>query len=168
MKDRLIRMCLEAKGRLHDADILATSLDVRSDSGAILRVLAFEVLLKAALLAASGKRPRNVHKYVDLWDQLPTTVREEVLDFAQARMAGHTDFSDVANLLKWLQFVFVKARYHYELYDGYTLTEQRELGELWVSLGSPTAEALVRYHPLELQCLTEGLLAYLGKKVPGI
>lgn len=112
MRDRLLRMCNEAKGRLHDADILATSLDARSDSGAILRVLAFEVLLKAALLAALGQPPRNVHKYADLWKQLPAQVRAEVLAFAGSRMPGHTDFSDVEKLLKWFQFVFVNARYH--------------------------------------------------------
>lgn len=50
-----------------------------------------------------------------------------------------------------------------ELYDGYTLAEQRELGELWVSLGAPTEEAMVQYHPLELECLTEGLLDYVER-----
>jgi HEPN domain-containing protein len=163
MRDRLVRMCREAKDRLHDAAILAASIDTRSDSQALLRVLAFEVLLKAALLAASGRPPRNVHKYADLWRQLPAPVQAEVLAFARARMAGHTDLSDVEKLLKWFQFVFVNTRYHYELYDGYTLAEQRELGELWENLGAPTEEAIVQYHPLELQCLTEGLLAYVEK-----
>lgn len=45
MSDRIRRMYSEAQDRLHDADLLATSLDTRSDSQAIIRILAFEVLL---------------------------------------------------------------------------------------------------------------------------
>jgi hypothetical protein len=63
----------------------------------------------------------------------------------------------------WYQFIFEKARYHYEIYDGYTLDEQRELGRLWDEIGAPTEEAVVQYHPEELFCLTEGLLAYVEK-----
>ena len=66
-------------------------------------------------------------------------------------------------LLGWYQFIFEKARYHYELYEGYTLDEQHELGEYWVSIGAPTREAVVQYFPSELQCLIAGLSAYVEK-----
>jgi hypothetical protein len=72
-------------------------------------------------------------------------------------MPGHADLSDIDKLLTWYEFIFVKARYHYELYEGYTQDEVRGLGELWASLGSPTEEAVVQYYPNELTSLIYGL-----------
>ena len=57
MPDHIVRMYQEAQDRLHDADILAQSLCARSDSQAIIRILAFEVLLKCALLIC-GQKPK--------------------------------------------------------------------------------------------------------------
>lgn len=160
MRDQLIRMCNEAKDRLYDADILGMSLRARSDSQAFLRVLAFEVLLKAAAVASGLRHPWG-HKYAELWSSLPASTRDAVLAVAIARMPGHTDFSDIERLLKWYQFVFERARYSYELYDGYSLEEQRDLGQFWEGLGAPVDEAIIQYHPNELQCLIEGLIAYI-------
>jgi hypothetical protein len=150
----------EAKSRLHDAGILGTSLDTRSDSQAFLQVLAFEVLLKAAVLASGSSRAHG-HKYKELWSELPPAVQAQILGVASARMPGHADLSNLDKLLFWYQFVFEKARYQYELYDGMTLEEQLELGERWVQRGAPVEEAVVQYHPNELFCLTEGLIAYV-------
>lgn len=157
-------MYSEAIDRLGDADILAQSLTARSDSEAILRILAFEVLLKCALVVA-GQEPRNSHNYSSLWLGLPVAVREEVLAVANTRMPGHADLSDVGRLLGWYRFIFEKARYHYELYSGYTAHEQSELGALWLSLGAPTEEAVVQYYPLELECFIAGLRAYVERAV---
>jgi hypothetical protein len=76
-------------------------------------------------------------------------------------MPGHADLSDVNKLLTWYEFVFVKARYHYELYEGYSRDEMKELGDLWVALGAPTEEAVVQYYPNELACLIHGLDRFL-------
>jgi hypothetical protein len=76
-------------------------------------------------------------------------------------MPGHANLSNLDSLLNSYQFVFEKARYHYELFKGYSLEEQRELGELWVSLGSPTEEAIVQYYPSELECLIHGLEQFI-------
>lgn len=160
MRDRLARMHQAAKDRLHDADILGTSLDTRSDSQSFLRVLAFEVLLKAALLSSRGTGARS-HNYKDLWAQLPEAGRAKIMAVAEARSPGHTDFSNVEKLLVWYQYIFEKARYPYEIYDGYTPQELSELGECWEQIGAPTEEAVIQYHPEELHCLTEGLLAYV-------
>jgi hypothetical protein len=160
MRDQLLRMVREAKDRLHDAEILATSLNARSDSPAFLNVLAFEVLLKAAVLVSTGSRPGS-HNYRDLWSKLPSSVCDQIVTVAKVRMPGHTDFSNLEKLLGWYRFVFEKARYQYELYDGMTLEEQRALGELWVKRGAPVEEARVQYYPNELFCLTEGLIAYV-------
>jgi len=65
MNDRVARMFRDAQDRLHDANILARSLDKRSDSQVIIRILGFEILLKCALLL-SGQEPKNSHNYKNL------------------------------------------------------------------------------------------------------
>ena len=157
-------MFYEAQGRLHDADILSQSLSTQSDSQAIIRILAFEILLKCALVIA-GQEPKSNHNYRKLWLGLPGYVREEILAVANDRMPGHADLTEIEGILDWYQYIFEKARYHYELYEGYTLEEQAELGEFWLSLGAPTHEAVVQYHPLELTCLIAGLNAYVERAV---
>ncbi|MDX5993699.1 hypothetical protein [Ectopseudomonas alcaliphila] len=153
-------MFREAQDRLHDAEVLARSLEARSDSQAIIRVLGFEILLKCALLL-SGQEPKNSHNYRKLWLGLPGRVKKHVFDVASATMPGHADLTNLEEKLQWWQFVFERARYHYELYENYTLKEQTELGELWVSLGAPTHEAVVQYFPSELECLIAGLTNYI-------
>ena len=153
-------MLKEARGRIHDADLLSQSLSRETDSDAFLRILGFEILLKSALLVSAIKPSRN-HKYVQLWRELPPDAQSSILAAARARMPGHANLSNLDSLLNSYQFVFEKARYHYELFKGYSLEEQRELGELWVSLGSPTEEAIVQYYPSELECLIHGLEQFI-------
>ena len=160
MDDRVARMFHEALHRVHDADILERLCDTRSDSAAILRILALEVLLKCTLLLC-GQEPKNSHNYKNLWLGLPGHVRKKVLAVAVATMPGHADLANLEERLQWWQFVFERARYHYELYEKYTLKEQSELGDLWLELGAPDQEAVVQYFPLELQCLIAGLTAYV-------
>ena len=162
MNDRVLRMFREAHGRLHDADILARSVDTYSDSQAILRILGLEILLKCALVL-SGQTPKNSHNYRNLWLGLPGSVRQQVLEVAAARMPGIADLSNLEEKLDWWRFVFERARYHYEFYENYTLQEQTELGELWMALGAPDHEAVVQYFPSELHCLIEGLTAYVER-----
>jgi hypothetical protein len=164
MYDHAIRMYSDASARLADAEILQTSLDSQSDSAAILTVLGFEVMLKCAIVL-SGKSPKNNHKYSVQWMTLPEDVRSEILSVAEARMPGHTDFSDLNKLLVAFQFVFEKGRYYYEFFRDYSLEEQFELGQLWEELGSPLDEAIVRYYPNELFCLIEGLRRHIERRL---
>lgn len=159
------RMYDEALRRINDADLLSQSLRAQSDSSAFLRILGFEVLLKTAVLL-SGTPPRRTHSYENIWGQLPATDRSEILKAAGGRMTGHADLSDVVRLLRAYQYVFEQGRYFYELYEGWTLEQQREIGEYWESIGAPIEEADVKYYPLELICLIEGLKAYIQKRIP--
>jgi len=160
MHDHAKRMLNEARERIHDADLLSQNLSRQSDSDAFLRILGFEILLKCAVLV-SGTKPARHHKYVRLWDELPPDTQVGILAAARLRMPGHADLSNLDSLLNWYQYIFEKARYHYELYEGYSLQEQRELGELWLSLGAPTEEAVVQYYPNELRCLIHGLEQFI-------
>ena len=154
-------MQTEALSRLHDAELLSERPDHRSDSASIFRVLAFEVLLKCAALA-SGTSPRDLrkrfsHSYVNLWNTLPRDTADKILASASDHMPGHTDFSNLAGLLEDFETVFKKARYYYEFYEDKTLTQQAAAGEDWISRGAPLDDALIRYHPLELESLICGL-----------
>ena len=160
MNDHALRMLRDAEDRLNDASILATSLDTRSDAASLLRVLAFEVLLKCAVIVNGGSPPKS-HNYWAIWQSLPKPAKDSILAVAEDCMPGHTDFSNLQWLLTNYRFVFERARYFYEFYEGYTLQEQNELGNFWISLGSPEAEADVQYRPNELTCLTDSLLSHV-------
>lgn len=68
-------------------------------------------------------------------------------------------------ILDWFRFIFEKVRYPYELFDGYSKKEESELADLWVSLGAPSEEALVQYHPKELACLIAGIRFYIEPRL---
>ncbi len=104
-----------------------------------------------------------MHDYSALWETLSCDVKSSVLAAAEKRYPGHADFSNLSALFEDWAFVFVKARYYFELYENYTAEQARELAELWISLGAPEHEAKVRYHPLELQALIEALVAHIEK-----
>lgn len=164
MSDDAKRMFYEALERLNDAEILARSTQTLSDSSALLRILGFEILLKCAI-RLSSQTPQQHHNYAKLWLALPGYASKEILGVAKDRMPGHTDFSDLKKLLNWYQYIFERARYHYELYEGYTFKEQKELGERWEELGAPTHEAVAQYYPQELFCLIEGLKAHIESRL---
>lgn len=160
MRDHVKRMYLEAMDRVHDADILSQSLRDRSNASTLIRILAFEILLKSAILL-HGQRAKESHAYAKLWLALPGRIQKELLAVAENRMPGHTDFSDLPGLLTSFQITFEKARYGYEPLEGYTLSEQRELETVWIDGGSEPAEALFSHRPSELYCLVEALSAHI-------
>jgi len=77
MNDHVARMLSAAQDRLNDADILAESGRAASDSASLLRILALEVLLKAAQAAVLGKYKRS-HNYSVLWESLPPATKAAV------------------------------------------------------------------------------------------
>ena len=154
-------MYLEAMDRVHDADLLSQSLVDRSNASTLIRILAFEVLLKAAILLHCQK-PKGTHAYAKLWLALPGRVQKQLLVAAEDRTTGHTDFSDLPALLTSFQVTFEKARYGYEPLEGYTLAEQRELEAIWLEGGAEPAEALFSHRPNELRCLVDALSEHIG------
>ncbi|OHE60086.1 MAG: hypothetical protein A2X71_03705 [Thiobacillus sp. GWE1_62_9] len=154
----------EAMTRLDDADLLSRSLETQSDSQSLLRILGFEVLLKCALVLC-GQTPKKNHVYAKLWRGLPGYAQKEILAAAQNRMPGHADLTNLDRLFGWYQFVFERARYHFELYEKYSLEEQHELGSFWEELGAPIDEAVVQYHPNELTCLIDGLRIFIEARL---
>lgn len=165
MTDHASRMYSEAKARIYDADILTQALDTQSDSGSIIRILGFEVLLKCAALLALGEIPRVGHSYFALWEKLPAEASSEIMLVALACMPGHADLSQMKKLLDGYELVFKKARYYYELYEGCTNEEVREVGERWEANGAKDEDAAVVYYPNELICLIEGLSRFIAARL---
>ncbi len=153
----------EAHGYIDDAGILARNLDTKSDSAALLKILGFEILLKCSLLV-SNQKPKKTHNYYELWLCLPGNAQKKIIQNAEYRMHDINDLSNIEDLLNNYQFVFEKARYYYEFYEGKTLEEHHEIGVLWAKKGSPLEEADVRYFPDELECLIYGLSEYIKEK----
>ena len=162
-KDHIKRMYREANGYIDDSGILSRNLDTKSDSAALLKILGFEILLKCSLLV-SNQKPKRTHNYYELWLCLPGNAQKKIIKNAESRMHDINDLSNIEDLLKNYQFVFEKARYYYEFYEGKTLEEQHERGVLWAKKGSPLEEAKVRYFPDELECLIYGLTEYIKEK----
>ena len=165
MSDDAARMYSQAMGRIHDANILAQALDRQSDSGAIIRILGFEVFLKCAVLLSIGEIPKLGHNYFCLWKKLPAEASNEIMLVALTHMPESSDLSQMKTLLDAYEFVFKKARYYYELYEGCTNEQVRETGERWIANGAKNEEAEVVYYQKELMCLIEGLSSFIAGRL---
>ena len=160
MNDRVARMIAEADDRLSDAAVLGESLRDQGNSQSLLRILALEILLKAAQLQATGHITRS-HRYIELWAAIPEGARQQVLTAASLRYPGHVNLGNTEKLLCVYEWLFTKARYGYELYEHMSLEEQAELGDEWIARGAPVDEADIQYFPMELSALIHGLLLTL-------
>ncbi len=154
------RMLKEARGRIADGDLLSGSLSKQSDADYLLRLLAFEILLKAVHLMHVGK-PKRSHSYCELFDALPDGVRSSLVNAAGERMSTSADYSDIPELLRTFSDNFIRLRYPYEDYENLSPEEYAELGEAWIARGAPECEATFVYHPEGLYGLTHALEQHL-------
>ena len=150
------RMAREAATRLADAELLKGHLDTESDSGYLLELLAFEILLMA-VARVNGKRPKFNHSYREIFEKLPTEVRDRILANAQQRMTTSADYSDLPRLLETFSANFVQLRYPYQKYEGMSTEAVASLGQDWLAKGAPLSEATFTYWPKELYGLTNAL-----------
>ena len=150
------RMKAAAIRRLADAEKLESSATPDSDSGYLLRLLAFEILLKA-LLRITGAPPIKNHSYGDLFESLPSATRARVVAVAVDRMTTGADYSSVTDLLNTFGANFNILRYPYEAYERVSNDAYHAAGEGWAQKGAPLHEAVFVYYPEELLGLTFGL-----------
>jgi len=152
-------MAKEAATRLADGAILSSKLaGAGSDSAYLLELLAFELLLKAAL-RINEVTPRPNHSYSKLFTLLPTDVQTRVRDAASGRTGPDGDFSNLATLLDTWGRNFVALRYPYEKYEGLTEDEYRARGQAWLNAGASESTADFAYYPTELHGLAYALRA---------
>ena len=157
-------MMREAEERLTDATHLTTRSDNHSDSAYLLELLAFELLLKAAV-RIDGQDAGKEHNYQKLFHLLDSTARQSLISTAIARSADAADYSDVDTLLEAWSKNFVSLRYPFEKYEGLTEAEYLERGEKWVAAGATPQTADFVYHPIELHGFVFALDAYLQRQL---
>jgi HEPN domain-containing protein len=116
-RTRVERMLNEARVRAADSELLSASLAKQSDADYLLRLLAFEVLLKATHLVHVGD-PRRSHSYGQLFSAFSSQLQEDLVKAAVERMTTSADYSDVAKLLSVFSRDFISLRYPYEAYEG--------------------------------------------------
>jgi hypothetical protein len=148
-------MLREARRRLADSETLSRSA-TSFDSGYLLRLLAFEILLKC-LVSLTGGRPGKTHEFKKHFDLLPKHVRDSVVQRAIDRMSTSANYSAIDSVLSDLNSNFVGLRYPYEKYSDLTEEQYKQLGRDWVAKGMPLSEATFRYHPEELFGLVHGI-----------
>ncbi|HEV2268513.1 MAG TPA: hypothetical protein VGR92_03570 [Steroidobacteraceae bacterium] len=132
-----------------DADILgraALDRECGSISDYMLRLFAFEVLLKAAVWL-NGEVPANDHEYLGHWRRLPKPVGDEIQAAARNRVAGPCGarLDRLDDLLPTYSRLFTGGRYYYELNN-----------------------ATVWYYPEELYGLIHALEAHVRRMLPTV
>lgn len=151
LKLKLMRR--EGMGRLQDADALSGLQDGRgsSDSHYLLRLLAFELLLKCLCLA-SGCDAGKVrgHKYGALFEILPEPTRAELLRLAIERLGPSGLTKNLKQVFADLSANFIDLRYPYEKYEDLDERRYIELGHDWIAAGAPLETATFRFHSEEL------------------
>lgn len=152
-------MVESAKNRLADADLLYHH-GGSTESVVFLRLLAFEVLLKAAHWVRSGQ-PRNRHDYLRLWSNLGAENRNRILDAAKDRMGRGPVLQNLCEVLETWSRNFSGIRYEYEKQADRTAEEVHEKGSRWVENDAPLEEADFVFHPEELEALSRALEQHL-------
>jgi HEPN domain-containing protein len=146
-------MLRESKSRLRSADLLRTAND-DADSAYLLRLLAFELLLKVILEESLGVAPPRHHRYGELFVTLPDEVKVNLISLAGERIGPSALSSDAIKVLDELGSNFIDLRYPYDKYVGMSEAQYRQAGMDWISAGSAPENAVFRYHPEELLGLT--------------
>jgi hypothetical protein len=94
-------MLQQALARINDGDRLNSDLGHQSDSGYLLRLLGFELMLKA-VLHTHGCAIGRSHSYRELFLALPVNVQDRIANAAADRMSGVADYSDLPAVLTTL------------------------------------------------------------------
>ncbi|MCH7564970.1 MAG: hypothetical protein IH968_14230 [Gemmatimonadetes bacterium] len=128
------------------------------DGGYLLRLLAFEILLKALHLVTVGP-PKRSHSYVELMGALPLEYRNRIWSSAAVAPGVPHDAAlhNKEHLLKTFSKNFVDLRYPYDKYTGDSPEEYHAKGARWIAAGAPTEEADFTYYPSELGGLTQAI-----------
>lgn len=156
-RNLVAKMVSDAEERLCDARILSTSLSVKSNSAYLLKILAFEVLLKAAHVVSNGNYPEN-HDYINIWQGIDAAGRSKILEVAR-QTDHHAKLNDISQLMSNFKRLFQDARYWWscnkkmKVNKIYSIVKKEEPGFY--------KDTIIVYCSIELHCLTSGLLVHL-------
>ena len=115
--ERVRRRLSTARDYEEAARCLEEKLTEFGPSPIILKALAFEIKLKALVLATGGN-PNFFHDYVKGWNALSGQLQEKLVKAAKIRFAGHANFDDILTILSNTEKAFLKYRYEYELNES--------------------------------------------------
>jgi hypothetical protein len=147
----------EGVKRYSDGDFLTHKRS--SDSGYLLKLLGFELLLKAVLYIDKNKEDYT-HNYYAVYCTLSKVLKDRLVSAAQETSQIFDIKNRIEVLLKWYSYNFVRLRYPFQSYNGFTEAEYVEYGNLYAQLGCPDGEAEFEYYPEELRGLFFALEAY--------
>jgi hypothetical protein len=154
-------MIRESMERLGAAEVLRSGGDT-SDSGYLLRLLAFELLLKVLVERDTANKAPGIHFYDQLFDRLSPESQTQLLAGA-ANWIGPSDLTTNHRLvLSQLGRNFVALRYPYDKYDGMSADEYAAVGNDWIKQGAPVEHATFRYFPEELYGLIRAAQELVG------
>lgn len=147
--EKVRRRLITARNYEEAARCLAEKLTDFGPSSTILNVLAFEIKLKALVLAYDGNLKFS-HDYAEGWKRLSDPLQERLIEDAKKRFAGHVNFTDMPTILKNTERAFHKFRYDYEINETRTPQEIEAKSADW---DNPDYE----FHPLEIEGLNEAM-----------
>ncbi len=148
----------EGKGRYEDGEFLSKKRN--SDSGYLLKLLGFELLLKAALYIDKNKE-NITHNYKAIYHTLSRDVKAAIISEAKIISQIFDIDERIEKLLENFSDNFIRLRYPFDSYKGFTETEYREYGKLYADLGCPDHESEFEYYPEELRGLFLALEKYV-------
>lgn len=149
-------MLAEVEKRLSSAEILKSCGDC-TDSGYLLQLLAFEILLKLLYEKFKNEDAPETHQYLQIFEALPAATRREIVKLAEDRICSSTLSNPKTTVLTDLGKNFIALRYPYSKYDRMTEDHYASVGENWLASGAVLSKATFRYHPEELYGLIYAL-----------
>ena len=158
-----MRIYLSALDYHEAAKLIASRVGDYGNSGVILAILAFELLLKCLFLIERGEFPGRTygHDYARIWRDLGEHTRRHLISTATERQSGHADYQDLDAVLSDLSRAFTQGRYDFEIGRELSDAELKELGRVWIEAGAPDADADFRFRPWE----RDGLLFALADSI---
>lgn len=156
------RLMLRESQRWGEAADALAKAQAQSDAAYILRLLSFELLLKALVEEHAKVRAPMHHRYAEIFTLLPEFVREQLLEMAGERIGPSGLSNAPLVVLEELGRNFSGLRYPWERYEGLSVEQYAVLGPDWIAKGSPLEQAVFRYHPEELHGLTQAAKAIAG------
>jgi len=156
---------LRESERWTEAARTLTAAQGASDASYILRLLSFELLLKALVEQHAAIRAPKHHRYAEIFKLLPDQVGAELLELAGQRIGPSELSTQPIKVLEELGGNFAGLRYPWERYEGLSEKQYDGLGPAWVAAGAPDDQAKFRHYPEELYGLTEAARSMTGRSI---
>ncbi|MBQ4856189.1 HEPN domain-containing protein [Rhodanobacter sp. B2A1Ga4] len=124
------------------------------DAATLLRLLAFELALKALVEQYTTSQAPKHHRYAEIFKLLPDDIQRRLLEVAGERIGPSRLGRDANAVLEELGENFKGLRYPWERYAGLSEEQYSRLGQDWIAAGAQTDHAAFRFYPEELFGLT--------------